>query len=100
MTHPSTGALKIPVVTVLPPCTTSVGGETFTESTFILRFPFLLDVERLQTGSVLYDLEPFRRARSHGAIPFARNGSEMEEHRVIRAKARVRLLRLGHREDL
>jgi hypothetical protein len=92
--------LKIPVFTVLPPCTTSVGGETFTESSFILRFPFLLDVTSRQTSFVLYDPEPCRRARAHGAIPFARNGSEMEEHCIIRAKARMRLLLLSHRKDL
>src|SRR5829696_4898679 len=41
MTLPSTGSLKIPVVTISLPCVTSLGRETFTESSFILRFPFL-----------------------------------------------------------
>src|SRR5215210_2918797 len=100
MTCPSTGSLKIAVVTVLPSCTTSVGGETFTESSFILRLPFPLDVTSRQIDFVLYDFEPYRRARSHGATPSARDNSEMEGRRIIRAKARVRLLLLSHRKDL
>src|SRR5215210_1216028 len=36
MTRPAIGRLKIPVATILPLCATSLGGETFTESSFIL----------------------------------------------------------------
>src|SRR5215210_304423 len=87
MTRPSTGSLKMPVETVLRPCGTSLGNETFTESSFILWLSSLLDVAGRRARLVLYQFEPYRRARAQGAVPLARDGGEVEEHAVLRGVA-------------